>query len=64
MPQPSKCPDDVYKIMLSCWKLEAEERPDFDQILASLVALQGNTKDIEKPTIENKIVDNEIIYNQ
>ncbi|XP_068107877.1 discoidin domain-containing receptor 2 isoform X2 [Hyperolius riggenbachi] len=32
LPQPVICPDTVYKLMLSCWKREARDRPSFHEI--------------------------------
>lgn len=31
-PQPSKCPDNIYKIMLSCWHTSPNNRPTFDYL--------------------------------
>lgn len=30
--QPDDCPDDFYKLMLNCWKLQPEDRPTFKTI--------------------------------
>jgi serine/threonine protein kinase len=30
LPSPSGCPQDVYQVMLSCWKERAEDRPSFE----------------------------------
>ena len=27
-----KCPEAVYQLMLSCWSLEAADRPSFEQL--------------------------------
>ncbi|KAM9762290.1 discoidin domain-containing receptor 2 isoform 1-T1 [Menidia menidia] len=40
LPQPVLCPDSLYKIMLSCWKRNAKERPSFQEIHKALVDLQ------------------------
>jgi len=32
LPKPRNCPDDVYNLMRSCWKMTASERPSFDYI--------------------------------
>ncbi|XP_036387602.1 protein-tyrosine kinase 6-like isoform X1 [Megalops cyprinoides] len=37
MPAPSRCPEPIYSLMLSCWSLAPEERPDFSDLKADLV---------------------------
>ena len=32
MPPPEGCPDPLYKIMLTCWKHEPEDRPTFESL--------------------------------
>lgn len=34
--QPDGCPDNIYTIMIECWKSRAEDRPSFDALLSSL----------------------------
>ncbi|XP_041863210.1 discoidin domain-containing receptor 2 isoform X3 [Melanotaenia boesemani] len=41
LPQPVLCPDLLYKIMLSCWRRNAKERPSFQEIHKSLLDLQA-----------------------
>ena len=36
--QPEHCPDDVYKVMMSCWAREAKDRATFEQLHAMLQA--------------------------
>ncbi len=36
LPCPNSCPEDVYSIMLSCWKFEPAERPEFGTMLGNL----------------------------
>ncbi|XP_053550053.1 discoidin domain-containing receptor 2 isoform X2 [Bombina bombina] len=36
LPQPGICPDKVYKIMLSCWRRETKDRPNFHEIYQRL----------------------------
>lgn len=30
MPQPDNCPEELYKLMLQCWKDNPEQRPTFE----------------------------------
>ena len=32
IPSPNNCPDALYKIMLSCWKCKADDRPTFEDL--------------------------------
>uniref|UniRef100_A0AAY4B4A3 Tyrosine-protein kinase n=1 Tax=Denticeps clupeoides TaxID=299321 RepID=A0AAY4B4A3_9TELE len=32
MPCPDSCPDEVYQLMLTCWKEKPEDRPTFDHL--------------------------------
>ena len=32
LPQPEKCPQRVYEIMLQCWRLDSSDRPCFRQL--------------------------------
>ena len=36
LPKPRKCADEIYAIMVACWKEEYAERPTFDEILKML----------------------------
>ncbi|KAM4722004.1 discoidin domain-containing receptor 2 [Rhinophrynus dorsalis] len=36
LPQPDICPDAVYKLMLSCWRRETKDRPNFQEIYQRL----------------------------
>lgn len=36
MPQPDSCPQELYDIMMSCWKNKPEERPTFDYMQSVL----------------------------
>lgn len=40
MPQPSGCPVSLYKLMLSCWDANPENRPDFPGIYELLSVIQ------------------------
>jgi len=44
LPQPPECPRDVYQLMLNCWKLNPEERPDFTQIVERLSRMEKDWK--------------------
>ncbi|XP_059336195.1 macrophage-stimulating protein receptor [Ammospiza nelsoni] len=36
LPQPSHCPDSLYRVMLSCWAPAPEERPSFTGLVGEL----------------------------
>ncbi|XP_023791474.1 macrophage-stimulating protein receptor [Cyanistes caeruleus] len=36
LPQPSHCPDTLYRVMLSCWEPAPEERPSFTGLVGEL----------------------------
>ncbi|XP_018609606.2 discoidin domain-containing receptor 2-like isoform X1 [Scleropages formosus] len=40
LPQPAICPDPIYKLMLSCWRRNAKERPSFQNIYNTLLECQ------------------------
>jgi hypothetical protein len=44
LPQPSKCPDSVYRQMLHCWSYRPNERPSFPELLEHFTT---------EPTYEN-----------
>ncbi|KAL4630648.1 protein-tyrosine kinase 6-like [Arapaima gigas] len=46
MPLPPNCPNSIYKVMLSCWILNPEERPSFGSLTASLV--EANVTEVEQ----------------
>lgn len=35
-PQPAACSDDMYQIMLTCWKQQPQERPTFDHLFHTM----------------------------
>jgi hypothetical protein len=35
-PKPSQCPRNMYKVMISCWDLNATNRPNFPALIATL----------------------------
>ncbi|XP_028301039.1 discoidin domain-containing receptor 2 [Gouania willdenowi] len=39
LPQPVLCPDSLYKMMLSCWRRNAKERPSFQEIHRALLEM-------------------------
>ena len=41
IPKTSSCPDELYAIMLKCWKEEPSERPSFKEILDMLNEIRG-----------------------
>ena len=39
MDRPPYCPDEIYELMLSCWRVEPDERPTFTEICAQIMQL-------------------------
>ncbi|PRP83930.1 fer (fps/fes related) tyrosine kinase (phosphoprotein NCP94) [Planoprotostelium fungivorum] len=51
MDKPARCPEEVWKIILSCWSYEPESRPTFVSIRKQILKLYGeNLKDVMKST--------------
>ncbi|XP_059189268.1 protein-tyrosine kinase 6b [Centropristis striata] len=47
MPQPAKCPEAFYKIMLKCWSFKPADRPDFQTLK---VKLDSSSYELESDT--------------
>ena len=41
LPQPTNASDDLYQLMLNCWQIDLDERPNFDEILQVLHDMDG-----------------------
>ena len=39
--QPPNVSDDLYQLMLNCWQIDLDERPNFDEILQVLHDMDG-----------------------
>lgn len=47
LPQPPNVSDDLYQLMLNCWQIDLDERPNFDEILQVLHDMDGvNTNEL------------------
>ena len=56
MENPDGCLDEVYDIMLECWRYKAEERPSFEELLPRLVKINhGLRVDQVGPYLDNNI---------
>jgi serine/threonine protein kinase len=45
LPKPDACPAELYRVMLDCWRADAQQRPSFQQIYDALVqALLRDTR--------------------
>uniref|UniRef100_A0A3Q2PWG9 non-specific protein-tyrosine kinase n=1 Tax=Fundulus heteroclitus TaxID=8078 RepID=A0A3Q2PWG9_FUNHE len=51
MPQPEGCPEELYDIMMMCWKQKPEERPTFDYLQNTLndffIATEGQYENVK-----------------
>ena len=57
MSQVSNCSDDLYKLMMDCWRDTPEQRPDFKDVLERLIDVASDKKkkeviDLKKSTEE------------
>ena len=41
LPRPPNASDDLYQLMLNCWQIDLDERPNFDEILQVLQDMDG-----------------------
>jgi serine/threonine protein kinase len=41
LPQPENCPDNIYKLMLSCWNEDPKKRPNIKDVFNSLHEMMG-----------------------
>ena len=61
--QPEECSLDMYKLMLSCWEINPDQRPSFTRILEAINQLIG-AKVAESMIVEVKeTTSTENIYN-
>jgi len=56
LPKPETCPDDVYLLMLDCWKLSPQDRPSFSNVTKRLRIVEeelfGLQKSSDRPSID------------
>lgn len=53
MPSPATCPQNVYKVMLDCWKMKPENRPTFQVLKETLEKIQDDLKwDVEASEVK------------
>jgi hypothetical protein len=67
LPRPEECPENIYGLILSCWKTTPAERPTFDEILEKLSAIHTE-RNPEKPRkssfrTEEASYSQQIVYN-
>jgi len=62
MPSPGKeCPDEIYKLMLSCWNEKAEERPTFAQLYDEIKNYWIKNYNIKKDLTNEVKIEQEIV---
>jgi tyrosine-protein kinase Fer len=54
LPQPNECSQDIYKLMLKCWNMEPQERPNFQDILQKINE-QCKVYTVEDPVLERNL---------
>lgn len=63
MPQPEHCPDEIYKIMLMCWKDKPEERPTFSELNEKISTHVESISGSKAKELEDNVADNAVYYN-
>ena len=62
MPCPSGCPDQLYTIMLRCWREEPKDRPNFEALQHQLKEISSKKHNIEQSMFDNTTL-NSAYYN-
>jgi hypothetical protein len=44
LPKPANCPNELYELMLKCWKMNLDNQPSFQELLTNLIAFSKNIK--------------------
>lgn len=69
LPKPDGCSDEIYDIMLTCWKANPKERPSFEELVhltESLLSAEADYLEVinETPEDENDLPYDEVIFNE
>lgn len=69
LPKPDGCSDEIYDIMLTCWKANPKERPSFEELVhltESLLSTEADYLEVinETPEDENDLPYDEVIFNE
>lgn len=69
LPKPDGCSDEIYDIMLTCWKANPKERPSFEELAhltESLLSAEADYLEVinETPEDENDLPYDEVIFNE
>jgi len=64
MPAPRNCPEEVYSMMLSCWKTEPKERPSFKNLFNTLGELLKKSlkSELEDPASQQQVEEETSFY--
>ena len=63
LPQPKECSDEVYKLMLACWKEDPQERPSFIEILKEIEDMMPKEETTIAVNLEEPKGESESVYN-
>lgn len=60
LPQPTRCPDDIYSLMLRCWSENPSQRPTFASLVQHFASSSeyDNVKNLLHAVSTEQMIDN------